>query len=36
LRERLGQNGREYAKRTFDIDAITTRFEAVIARMMDS
>ncbi len=36
LRERLGQNGREYAKRTFDIDAITTRFEAVIARVMDS
>jgi colanic acid biosynthesis glycosyl transferase WcaI len=32
LRERLGQNGLEYAKRTFDIDAITTRFEAVIAR----
>ncbi len=36
LRERLGQNGLEYAKRTFDIDAITTRFEAVIARVMDS
>jgi glycosyltransferase involved in cell wall biosynthesis len=33
LRERLGQNGREYAKRTFDIDAITTRFEAGIARV---
>ena len=32
VRERLGQNGLEYAKRTFDIDAITTRFEAVIAR----
>jgi hypothetical protein len=31
LRERLGQNGLEYAKRTSDIDATTTRFEAVTA-----
>ncbi len=30
LRARLGANGRAYAARTFDIEAITNRFEAVV------
>lgn len=35
LRQRLGQNAREYAERTFDIQSISARFEALLHAASD-